>query len=112
MVEYPSRHHVSIIALLIALNVSASSCRREASQPKEVATYPPASSPEPKVITNAPIFGSGNVLSTSVMFHDDAGQLNMTDVFLLINDRARGADGNRRMCALGSASNGRRFPAG
>lgn len=85
--------NVSIIALLIALIGSASSCRREASQAKEAAASPAAANAEPKVIMEAPISGSGHVLTTSVMFHDDAGQLNITDVFILINDRARGADG-------------------
>jgi hypothetical protein len=86
---------VVLAALLMAVTISSWSCRKETSQPKEAATSaaPPVARLEPTVILSTPLSGSGHELNTSVIFHDDAGQLNMTDLYLLINEPARGADG-------------------
>jgi hypothetical protein len=45
------------------------------------------------VVVKSPINGAGNTLSASVFFHDDAGQTNIVDLFLLVNDPVRGVDG-------------------
>jgi hypothetical protein len=91
-VAYLTRRRAHFGVLLIALSVSVSSCHTESSQPKEAAAQP-EHSPQPKVIVKAPVSGEGHLLNTSVMFHDDAGQLNMTDLYFLINEPARGVDG-------------------
>jgi hypothetical protein len=87
---YRSRRHVLLIVTVVV--ISTSGCARDAS-PTQTADPRNVSTTAPRVIVNRPISGSGNLLSTSVMFHDDAGQMNITDVFLLINDPTRGVDG-------------------
>jgi hypothetical protein len=45
------------------------------------------------VIIGTPLSGSGDLLTSAVAFHDDAGQTNISEVFFLVNDPSRGVDG-------------------
>ena len=89
-----SRRQVFPIVSLVAFVLSTSGCSRETGQTKSGESAA-VSSTAPSMIVNTPVSGAGNQLSTSVMFHDNAGQMNITELFLLISDPARGADGTR-----------------
>jgi hypothetical protein len=86
------------IVLFVAVIVFTVVACRRASEP-ETSKAEPTTAPVPaqttalRVVTGHPISGAGKVLSTSAIFHDDAGQLNITDLFLVINDSTHGVDG-------------------
>src|SRR5689334_4400643 len=63
----------------------------------------------PKVVPGQAISGSGKVLSTSVIFHDDGGQLNIADLYLLVNDPAHGVDGANACVVWNKRSTGEVF---
>jgi hypothetical protein len=83
---------LSIVPLLLLISACGSSPTTE--RKSSDATGSMASpSGAPKVVNGTPLSGSGNTLTTAVAFHDDAGQMNVSEVFLLVNDPAHGVDG-------------------
>jgi hypothetical protein len=81
---------LSIIPLLVVIQGCGSSTTTESKSPSAVAT---GRGSAPKVITITPLSGSGSTLTSAVSFHDDAGQMNISEVFLLVNDPGHGVDG-------------------
>jgi hypothetical protein len=85
-----------IIPVLVMSSGCGSSTPTESKGSPAAATATSAITPSsgaPKVITGTPLSGSGNTLTTAVLFHDDVGQTNISEVFLLVNDPGRGVDG-------------------
>jgi hypothetical protein len=88
---------LSVVLVIAAIVLAAVGCGRSAESEK--AKTEPAPAPAPaqtaalRVVPSQPISGAGKILSTSATFHDDSGQLNITDLFLVINDSAHGVDG-------------------
>jgi hypothetical protein len=83
---------LSIVPLLVMISGCGSSATTESKSSSAAATATPPSG-APKVIAGTPLSGSGNTLTSAVAFHDDGGQTNISEVFLLVNDPGRGVDG-------------------
>lgn len=85
----------SIVPLLVMLsgcgNGTTPESKGSSAAPGAASTTPPGG--VPKVITGTPLSGSGDTLTLAVAFHDDVGQTNISEVFLLVNDPAHGVDG-------------------
>ncbi len=88
---------LQIVLFIAAIVFPIMGCKRapesETAKPESTPAAAPAQSSALRVVPGHAISGAGKVLSTSAIFHDDAGQLNITDLFLVINDSAHGVDG-------------------
>jgi hypothetical protein len=87
---------LSIVPLLVMISGCGSSTPTESkSSPAAATGAGSTTSPSgaPKVIPGTPLSGSGNTLTSAVVFHDDAGQTNISEVFMLVNDPGHGVDG-------------------